>query len=150
MDCSPPGSSVHGIFQARILEWVAISSPRGSSQTTDWTCISCTGKWILHHWAAWEILWTYSSGLKLTTSPEIMIFPTQPSALYVPFLWKEYHILPRHTGQTFACHSWQHLSSPTQPAIRSLGCDLPCITQTTRFLSTLSTAPLLNLPSSVA
>ena len=31
MDCSPPGSSVHGILQARILEWVAISSSRGSS-----------------------------------------------------------------------------------------------------------------------
>ena len=35
MDCSPPGSSVHGIFQARILEWVAISSSRGSSQPRD-------------------------------------------------------------------------------------------------------------------
>ena len=32
MDCSPPGSSVHGILQARLLEWVAISSSRGSSQ----------------------------------------------------------------------------------------------------------------------
>ena len=32
MDCSPPGSSVHGILQARILEWVAISSSRGSSR----------------------------------------------------------------------------------------------------------------------
>ena len=32
MDCSPPGSSVHGIFQARMLEWVAISFSRGSSQ----------------------------------------------------------------------------------------------------------------------
>ena len=32
MDCSPPGFSVHGIFQAKILEWVAISSSRGSSQ----------------------------------------------------------------------------------------------------------------------
>ena len=31
LDCSPPGSSAHGIFQARVLEWVAISSPRGSS-----------------------------------------------------------------------------------------------------------------------
>ena len=31
MDCSPPGSSIHGIFQARILEWVAISFSRGSS-----------------------------------------------------------------------------------------------------------------------
>ena len=35
MDCSPPGSSVHGISQARILEWVAISSSRGSSQPRD-------------------------------------------------------------------------------------------------------------------
>ena len=39
MDCSPPGSSVHGILQARILEWVAISSSRGSSQPSrDRTC----------------------------------------------------------------------------------------------------------------
>ena len=35
MDCSPPGSSVHGILQARILEWVAISFSRGSSQPRD-------------------------------------------------------------------------------------------------------------------
>ena len=37
MDCSPPGSSVHGISQARILEWVAISYSRGSSHPRDWT-----------------------------------------------------------------------------------------------------------------
>ena len=37
MDCSPPGSSVHGVFQARIPEWVAISSSRGSSQPRDQT-----------------------------------------------------------------------------------------------------------------
>ena len=40
MDCSPPGSSVHGIFQARILEWVAIPFSRGSSQPKDWTWVS--------------------------------------------------------------------------------------------------------------
>ena len=40
MDYSPPGSSVHGIFQASILEWVAISSFRGSSRPRDQTCIS--------------------------------------------------------------------------------------------------------------
>ena len=46
MDCSSPGSSVHGIFQASILEWVAISFSRGSSQPRDQTrvsCISCSG-----------------------------------------------------------------------------------------------------------
>ena len=41
MDCGPPGSSVHGILQARILEWVAISSSRGSSRPRFQTCISC-------------------------------------------------------------------------------------------------------------
>ena len=40
MDCSLPGSSVHGIFQARILEWIAIPSSRGSSQPKDWTWVS--------------------------------------------------------------------------------------------------------------
>ena len=40
MDCSPPGSSVYGIFQARILEQVAISSSRGSSRLRDWTHVS--------------------------------------------------------------------------------------------------------------
>ena len=42
MDCSPPDSSVHGIFQVRILEWVAISFFRGSSQPKDRTWLSCT------------------------------------------------------------------------------------------------------------
>ena len=42
MDCSPPGSFVHGIFQARILEWVAISFSRGSSQPRDRTWVSQT------------------------------------------------------------------------------------------------------------
>ena len=48
VDCSLPGSFVHGIFQARILEWVAISYSRGSSQSREQTCISCIfyiGRW---------------------------------------------------------------------------------------------------------
>ena len=40
MDCSPLGSSVHGILQARILEWVAVSFSRASSRPRDWICIS--------------------------------------------------------------------------------------------------------------
>ena len=39
--CSPPGYSVHGILQTRILEWVAIPFSRGSSQPRDWTHVSC-------------------------------------------------------------------------------------------------------------
>ena len=52
MNCSPPGSSVHGILQTRILGWVAISFSRGSSQPRDRTCVSyvsCIGRQVLYH-----------------------------------------------------------------------------------------------------
>ena len=48
INCSPPDSSDHGISQARILEWVAISFSGGSSRPKDGTHISCIGKWILY------------------------------------------------------------------------------------------------------
>ena len=57
MDCSPPGSSVLAILQARILEWVGISYSRASAWSRDWICdssIFCIGRWILHHYATWE------------------------------------------------------------------------------------------------
>ena len=47
-------SSVHGISQARTLEWVAISFSRGSSWPRDETCVSCIGRQILYHWATRE------------------------------------------------------------------------------------------------
>ena len=65
MDCNPPGSSVHGIFQVRILEWVAIPSSRGSSQPRDQTQVSYTaggfpnthiptGEKVKAHWTPWH------------------------------------------------------------------------------------------------
>ena len=56
MDWSLPGSPIHGIFQARILEWVAISSSRGSSWPRDQTHISCLDRRILYHRVTWEAL----------------------------------------------------------------------------------------------
>ena len=50
MDYRPPGSSVHRIFQARILEWVAVFFSSGSSQPRDGTHIFCIGRWTLDHW----------------------------------------------------------------------------------------------------
>ena len=41
-------------FPGRILEWIAISSSRGSSQPREWSHVSCVGKWVLYHWATWE------------------------------------------------------------------------------------------------
>ena len=53
-DCSLPGSSVHGIFQARILEWVAVSFSRGSTQPKDWTRVSRIGGRRFNLWATRE------------------------------------------------------------------------------------------------
>ena len=52
MDCSPLDFSVHGTLQAGILEWVAMSTSRGTSRPRDWThisYISCIGSWVLYH-----------------------------------------------------------------------------------------------------
>ena len=54
MDCSPPGSSIHGIFQARILEWVAIPSSKGTSPPRDRTRVSCTAGRLFTVWATRE------------------------------------------------------------------------------------------------
>ena len=54
MDCSPPGSSVHGILQARILEWVAISFSRRTSWPRDRTQVSCIAGWHFTVWATRE------------------------------------------------------------------------------------------------
>ena len=56
LDCSPSGSSVHGISQARVLKWVAIPFFRGSFWPRNWTHVSCTDRCILYHWATWETL----------------------------------------------------------------------------------------------
>ena len=70
IECSPPGSSFHGILQAKILEWVAMPFSRGSSQLSDWTCIS----YISLHWqadsfttgATWETLSFYEISINRT------------------------------------------------------------------------------------
>ena len=54
VDCSPPGSSIHGIFQAGIPGWVAISFSRGSSRPRDWTMVSCLTGRLFTTWATRE------------------------------------------------------------------------------------------------
>ena len=63
MDCSPPGSSVHGILQARILEWVAIPVCRETSWPRDWAHISRIAGRFFIIWATWEVplQWKWST-----------------------------------------------------------------------------------------
>ena len=101
IDCNPPDSSVHGISQARILEWVAISFSRGSSQPRDRThihllcfsCVSWIGRWILYCWATrvavWEV-WDEHKGKHEFLRPETGgTHQPQP-------LWLEKHDLHSH------------------------------------------------------
>ena len=59
MDCSPPGSSVHVILQARILEGAAIPFSRGSSRTRDWTQVSCIADTFSPIWTIGEDMYMY-------------------------------------------------------------------------------------------
>ena len=84
MDCSSPGSSVHGISQARILEGVAISSSRGSSQPRDQTCISCVsciGRQVLYHRGTWESLLAEQGSAKRAFKP------AKHSVKIIPWRW---------------------------------------------------------------
>ena len=71
-DCSPPSSSVHGILQARIMVWVAISSSRGSSRPRDGThvsCVSCIGRQIFFFFfLTTSATWEAQHGLKATVN----------------------------------------------------------------------------------
>ena len=71
MDCSPPSSSVNGIFQAIILEWIAISFSRGSSNPGTELASLCFlhCRQILYHWATWEAQRKLQKGLGGLTPP---------------------------------------------------------------------------------
>ena len=76
IDCSPPGFSAHGIIQARILEWVAISYSQGSSWPRDWTwvfCNSCVSRQILYYWKTLHPVNIYTLGLSQASGPTMVI-----------------------------------------------------------------------------
>ena len=83
MYCGLPGSSIHGIFRARIPEWVAVSHSRGSSRPRDWTCISCCGRQILYHCTTWKALQdTYVKTQTSTLAFIIHLLSTKLQTLY--------------------------------------------------------------------
>ena len=67
MDCSPQGSSVHRILQARILEWVVVLVSRGSSQPRDQTWVSCIASRFFTIWAT-KTMWKYGEDLSRQVS----------------------------------------------------------------------------------
>ena len=100
MDCSLPGSSIHGILQARILEWVAMPSSRESSWPRDWThvsYVSCIGRWVLYHW---RHLGSPPHGMKWSCS--VVSDSLQPCGLYPTRLFCPWNFPGKSTG--VGCH----------------------------------------------
>ena len=88
MDCSPPSSSVHRIFHARILEWVAIPFSRGSSPPRDRTWVSCIAGRFLTDWDTREApnlthhgAWTHNPAIK-----SLMLYQLSEPGGYL-YLW---------------------------------------------------------------
>ena len=75
-DCSPPGSFVHGILQARILEWVAISFSRGSSPPRNWTLVSCIAGRFFTHEATRDSPFNLITSLKALSSNIVIVLGT--------------------------------------------------------------------------
>ena len=100
-DCSPPGSFVHGILQARILEWVAITFSSGSSCSRHQTGVSCIAGGFFTIWAIKEAPWKHYSRCHMSTRAGHFWFIIK-SLLYItdwrfvtqdivePTVWKEF------------------------------------------------------------
>ena len=92
VDCSPPGSSVPGSLQARILEWVTMPSSRGSSQPRDGTQVSCTAGGFFTIWASRET----KTCMQVEVSAQ-----NQPHTLAI---WElKTPPAPEHLGHVWAC-----------------------------------------------
>ena len=117
MDCSPPGSSVHGIFQAGILECIAISFSRGSSLLRDWTHVSCSDRWILYHWAIWEALSDFQFSSVTQSCPTLC----DPMSCSTPGLPVQHQFLEPTQNYVHwvgdAIQPSHPLSSPSPPAL---------------------------------
>ena len=98
MDCSLPGSSVHRVSQATILEWVAISFSGGSSRPRDQTRVSCIGRQILYHCDTRTsiILVTGVCGMSFFIQFDILLVVIRVMRFLV--MMSDFYLTPGHFG----------------------------------------------------
>ena len=129
VDCSPPGSSVRGIFQTRILEWVAMPSSRDSSRSRDGTGVSC----LLH--AAWEA--TFCIYVCVCIYIHACIHMASPgrgdlTLYFIPQLPGQ-NLFPLPVGHTFPASFAGSLASPSRQMLACYRSALRCIFVYTHF-----------------
>ena len=144
MDCSPLGSSVHGIFQARTLVWVAISYSRGSSQPRDWiriSYVSCVGRWILYYCPTWEayiydiydmyvIYHIYTYIHKILLISPVLLLRLTPVAFSTALL---FGVVSQRRARVSGASLPPHLSCPIAMSIESKPSTLQETEQTPRY-----------------
>ena len=108
LDCSLSGSSVYGILQARMLEWVAIPFSRGSSQPRDWTWVSCiAGRFWATGEAQWySILWFHTGFWSFLTISPIPTPSGHPSIHSAISLMPYDNVIVVYSLTTFGGYSW--------------------------------------------
>ena len=143
MDCSLPGSSIPGIFQARVLEWVAVSFSRGSSQPRDQTQVSSIAGRHFTIWATREDLI-----VKSHLYPQIVKAEPQAHRIHTIFCFPTHLQLPSHllsgwfpwpsgtsleavlsSRQMTISFFWLTISSSVEPSLSVTVCgfeDTPC------------------------
>ena len=107
MDCSPSGFSVHGIFQARILEWFAISFSRGSSPPRIWTWVSCIAGRFFNRWAIGEIFTVSHSILYIFLSKYYNL-----SLAYILFIILTWNLINPNSMDSASAQDWTIKRSP--------------------------------------
>ena len=135
MDSSPPHSSVHRTLQARILEWVTISSSRGSSQPRGQTHISCIGRWVLYHWATREAL-TTDTGVESIIRLEYNGTGIKNNIDHNSGLesleggretQEKLQLLPPHTGLSDFIREWLYFTDQARLEVRRVSSAFPLI-----------------------
>ena len=119
MDCRPPDSSVHGILQAKTLDWIAMRSSRESSQARDWTQVSDIAGRFFTNWAIREALYIIIQFSSVQSLSRVRLFAT-PMKCNTPGL-PVHHQLPEFTQilvhrVSDAIQPSHPLSSPSPPS----------------------------------
>ena len=132
MNCSPPGSSVHGILQARILEWVALLSSRGSSQPRDQTYTSYV-----------SYIYTHIS----SSSASILLPHSTPLGHYRAPSWAPCAVQQLVTSYLF--HTWSYINVSATLPIHSTLTFGPCVHMSDTLYVSLYSCPANSFISTI-
>ena len=124
MGCSLPGSSVHGIFQVIVLEWIAISFSRGSSQSRDWTWVS---RIVDRHFTVWATKADKYTWPARRISLPVILYERTPAPDTKSFVGGVHWQSPAHTRECAWQGDWEIAYQVFSDSIKVGGFHIFCI-----------------------